>query len=250
MDFWAEQVRLSRYTVSKWKESGEPHEHSPNRIIRRAGGMCCPTAASSATCARATASCTRASAACASCARTKAAGWCSPPMAAHRASASTRSRKSRSTTSIPASSVFSFGTAGCNLACKFCQNWDISKSRETDTMVDQAMPDEIAEAAEKSGCKSVAFTYNDPVIFAEYAMDVADACHARGIKTVAVTAGYITEAAAPRVLFENGCGQRRPQGFHRRVLRQADRRPPAAGARHAGVPEARDRTCGSRSPPC
>jgi len=93
----------------------------------------------------------------------------------------------------PGSSVFSFGTAGCNLACKFCQNWDISKSRETDTMVDQAMPDEIAKAAEKSGCKSVAFTYNDPVIFAEYAMDVADACHARGIKTVAVTAGYITE---------------------------------------------------------
>ncbi len=91
----------------------------------------------------------------------------------------------------PGSSVFSFGTAGCNLACKFCQNWDISKSRETDTMVDQAMPDEIAAAAEQSGCKSVAFTYNDPVIFAEYAMDVADACRARGIKTVAVTAGYI-----------------------------------------------------------
>lgn len=91
----------------------------------------------------------------------------------------------------PGSSVFSFGTAGCNLACKFCQNWDISKSRETDTMVDQAMPDEIARAAEVAGCKSVAFTYNDPVIFAEYAMDVADACHARGLKTVAVTAGYI-----------------------------------------------------------
>jgi pyruvate formate lyase activating enzyme len=91
----------------------------------------------------------------------------------------------------PGSSVFSFGTAGCNLACKFCQNWDISKSRETDTMVDQAMPDEIAAAAERSGCKSVAFTYNDPVIFAEYAMDVADACHARGVSTVAVTAGYM-----------------------------------------------------------
>jgi pyruvate formate lyase activating enzyme len=91
----------------------------------------------------------------------------------------------------PGSSVFSFGTAGCNLACKFCQNWDISKSRETDTLMDQASPVEIAAAAEKSGCKSVAFTYNDPVIFAEYAMDVADACHARGIKTVAVTAGYI-----------------------------------------------------------
>ncbi|TXH77189.1 MAG: AmmeMemoRadiSam system radical SAM enzyme [Thiobacillus sp.] len=91
----------------------------------------------------------------------------------------------------PGSSVFSFGTAGCNLACKFCQNWDISKSRETDTLMDQAAPDEIAIAAERAGCRSVAFTYNDPVIFAEYAMDVADACHARGLKTVAVTAGYI-----------------------------------------------------------
>ena len=91
----------------------------------------------------------------------------------------------------PGSSVLSFGTAGCNLACKFCQNWDISKSKDMDRLMDQATPDEIARAAEESGCKSVAFTYNDPVIFAEYAMDTADACHARGIQTVAVTAGYI-----------------------------------------------------------
>jgi pyruvate formate lyase activating enzyme len=91
----------------------------------------------------------------------------------------------------PGSSVLSFGTAGCNLACKFCQNWDISKSREMDTLADQASPEAIAEAAVASGCKSVAFTYNDPVIFAEYAMDVADACHERGVKTVAVTAGYM-----------------------------------------------------------
>ncbi|PKO54229.1 MAG: AmmeMemoRadiSam system radical SAM enzyme, partial [Betaproteobacteria bacterium HGW-Betaproteobacteria-21] len=95
----------------------------------------------------------------------------------------------------PGSSVFSFGTAGCNLACKFCQNWDISKSRDMDRLMDAASPDEIAATAELHGCTSVAFTYNDPVIFAEYAMDVADACHARGIKTVAVTAGYITELA-------------------------------------------------------
>ncbi|MEK6595079.1 MAG: AmmeMemoRadiSam system radical SAM enzyme [Pseudomonadota bacterium] len=91
----------------------------------------------------------------------------------------------------PGSSVLSFGTAGCNLACKFCQNWDISKSRSFDKLLDQASPEDIAYCAEKYGCKSVAFTYNDPVIFAEYAMDVADACHARDIKTVAVTAGYI-----------------------------------------------------------
>jgi pyruvate formate lyase activating enzyme len=94
----------------------------------------------------------------------------------------------------PGSAVFSFGTAGCNLACKFCQNWDISKSRDMDRLMDRASPDRIAEAALQTGSKSVAFTYNDPVIFAEYAMDVADACHARGIKTVAVTAGYIHEA--------------------------------------------------------
>ncbi len=91
----------------------------------------------------------------------------------------------------PGTSVLSFGTAGCNLACKFCQNWDISKSREMDTLAAEATPDTIAKAAVQLGCKSVAFTYNDPVIFAEYAMDVADACHARGIQAVAVTAGYI-----------------------------------------------------------
>jgi pyruvate formate lyase activating enzyme len=96
----------------------------------------------------------------------------------------------------PGSAVFSFGTAGCNLACKFCQNWDISKSRDMDRLMDRASPVQIAEAALKSASKSVAFTYNDPVIFAEYAMDVADACHERGLKTVAVTAGYIR--AEPR----------------------------------------------------
>ena len=96
----------------------------------------------------------------------------------------------------PGSSVLSFGTAGCNLACKFCQNWDISKSREMDTLMDEASPEAIARAAQRYGSQSVAFTYNDPVIFAEYAMDTADACHALGIKTVAVTAGYIHAAPA------------------------------------------------------
>jgi len=91
----------------------------------------------------------------------------------------------------PGSSVLSFGTAGCNLACKFCQNWDISKSRDMDRLMDQASPELIAAEAVKYGCKSVAFTYNDPVIFAEYAMDVADACHQVGVQTVAVTAGYM-----------------------------------------------------------
>jgi pyruvate formate lyase activating enzyme len=91
----------------------------------------------------------------------------------------------------PGSSVLSFGTAGCNLACKFCQNWDISKSRDFDRLADQASPESIARAATELGARSVAFTYNDPVIFAEYAMDVADACRAAGVKSVAVTAGYM-----------------------------------------------------------
>ena len=82
----------------------------------------------------------------------------------------------------PGTSVLSFGTAGCNLGCRFCQNWDISKAREFDKLADAATPEMIAEAARRLGSKSVAFTYNDPVIFAEYAIDVADACRARGIK--------------------------------------------------------------------
>ena len=92
---------------------------------------------------------------------------------------------------LPGTPVLSFGTAGCNLACKFCQNWDISKSREVDTLADGASPETLARAAERLGCRSVAFTYNDPVIFMEYAIDVARACRARGIKSVAVSAGYI-----------------------------------------------------------
>ena len=100
---------------------------------------------------------------------------------------------------LPGSSVLSFGTAGCNLACKFCQNWDMSKSREMDTLADRATPQMLASAAKRLGCASVAYTYNDPVIFMEYAMDVADACREQGVKSVAVTAGYM--CAAPRAEF-------------------------------------------------
>jgi pyruvate formate lyase activating enzyme len=95
----------------------------------------------------------------------------------------------------PGSSVLSFGTAGCNLGCKFCQNWDISKARAVERLSDRAGPDQIAAAAVKAGCRSVAFTYNDPVIFAELAIDAAGACHERGVQAVAVTAGYISPSA-------------------------------------------------------
>jgi len=96
---------------------------------------------------------------------------------------------------FPGSPVLSFGTAGCNLGCKFCQNWDMSKSRQMDRMADKASPADIAKVALLHSCSSVAFTYNDPVIFLEYAIDTAIACHAKDIKNVAVTAGYITGKA-------------------------------------------------------
>jgi len=97
---------------------------------------------------------------------------------------------------LPGTPILSFGTAGCNLACKFCQNWDISKSQEADILADTATPEVIAKAAYESGCSSVAYTYNDPVIFLEYAVDVAAACREYGVQSVAVTAGYI--CAEPR----------------------------------------------------
>jgi len=92
---------------------------------------------------------------------------------------------------LPGTPILSFGTAGCNLTCKFCQNWSISKARETDALADAASPERVASEAKRLGCRSVAFTYNDPVIFHEYAVDVAQECRAAGIKSVAVTAGYI-----------------------------------------------------------
>jgi pyruvate formate lyase activating enzyme len=94
---------------------------------------------------------------------------------------------------LPGTPVLSFGTAGCNLACQFCQNWETTRSRELDTLAAEASAETIAATAQELHCPSVAFTYNDPVIFMEYAMDVSQACHGLGIKTVAVTAGYICD---------------------------------------------------------
>jgi pyruvate formate lyase activating enzyme len=95
----------------------------------------------------------------------------------------------------PGSSVLSFGTAGCNLGCRFCQNWDISKAQETDLLSAWASPEASVGAAVQARCHSIAFTYNDPVVFAEYAIDCAREAHQRGIKTVAVSAGYINAQA-------------------------------------------------------
>jgi len=98
---------------------------------------------------------------------------------------------------LPGTPVLSFGTAGCNLGCKFCQNWDISKAREIEVLSDYASPEAIVKTAKLADCRSIAFTYNDPVIWAEYAIDTANEAHEQGLKTVAVTAGYITKAARP-----------------------------------------------------
>ena len=96
---------------------------------------------------------------------------------------------------LPGTAVLSLGTAGCNLGCKFCQNWDISKSRQMDRLAQEATPEAIVQAAQQTGCRSIAFTYNDPTIWAEYAIDIAKAARRQGVKTVAVTAGYISPEA-------------------------------------------------------
>ncbi len=96
---------------------------------------------------------------------------------------------------LPGTSVLSFGTAGCNLGCRFCQNWDISKARSAARNTEWADPGAIVSAARLHGCRSLAFTYNDPVIFAEYAIDCAAAARAAGLRSIAVTAGYINAPA-------------------------------------------------------
>src|SRR5262245_28059651 len=114
---------------------------------------------------------------------------------------------------LPGTPVLSFGTAGCNLSCRFCQNWDISKSREMDRLADAASPERIADAAVQLGCRSVAFTYNDPVIFMEYAIDVRDACRQRGVRAVAVTAGYMSAEPAAEVYRHLDAADEDPNAF-------------------------------------
>ncbi|MEQ8193561.1 MAG: AmmeMemoRadiSam system radical SAM enzyme [Rhodospirillales bacterium] len=121
---------------------------------------------------------------------------------------------------LPGTSILSFGTAGCNLTCKFCQNWDISKAREFDKLQDEAGPQTIARAAKRAGCRSVAFTYNDPVIFLEYAVDAAKVCHALGLKTVAVTAGYINPEARAEFFGHMDAANVDLKGFTERFYKQ------------------------------
>lgn len=121
---------------------------------------------------------------------------------------------------FPGTAILSFGTSGCNLMCKFCQNWNISRSREVETLADEASPEAIARAAESLGCRSVAFTYNDPVVFLEYAVDVAKKCHKRNIKTVAVTAGYISEGAREELFAHMDAANVDLKGFTEKFYRE------------------------------
>ncbi|MCF7991439.1 MAG: AmmeMemoRadiSam system radical SAM enzyme [Thiohalocapsa sp.] len=121
---------------------------------------------------------------------------------------------------LPGTPVLSFGTAGCNLTCRFCQNWDMSKSREMDTLASEASPQQIALTAAEHGCRSVAYTYNDPVIFLEYACDTAEACHAHGIKNVAVTAGYVSAGARERFFADMDAANVDLKGFTERFYKK------------------------------
>ena len=119
---------------------------------------------------------------------------------------------------LPGTSVLSFGTAGCNLACKFCQNWDISKSREIDTLADTATPEMLANTATRLGCRSIAFTYNDPVVFMEYAMDVADACREKKHRDNCSHRWLYLRETSPRILSSHECRQYRLERLYRKIL--------------------------------
>ena len=142
---------------------------------------------------------------------------------------------------LPGSSVLSFGTAGCNLACRFCQNWDISKSKEIDTLADAAVARGDRRGGRRLGCRSVAFTYNDPVIFMEYAIDVADACHDVGVDAVAVTAGYMCDEPRREFYAHMDAANVDLKAFTEDFYRHVAVGQLAAGARHPRVPPPRDR---------
>ena len=193
-----------------------------------ATGISWKMAESSARLAPGFASCMMANAASASCAPGKATRWCSRLMAAHQAFAWIQSKKNRLIISCPALLTLSFGTAGCNLTCKFCQNWDISKAETLDQSGCGLAPGHFGSG----GAKRVpvrCIHIHGPVIFLEYAVDVAQACRERGIKTVAVSAGYISPEPRTEFFRHIEVRQHRSQRLHRRFLqetlfRQAHRR--------------------------
>ena len=100
---------------------------------------------------------------------------------------------------LPGTRILSMGTAGCNMGCKFCQNWDISKAKADQVHSRFLSPEAVVEAAVQYRCPSIAFTYNEPTIFAEYVVDTAMVARERGVRTVMVTNGYITAEARREV---------------------------------------------------
>ena len=219
--------------------------------MQHATGTGSTTAACSATSARALASCTKASAACASCAASRTArsklftygrssGFCVDPI-----------EKKPLNHFLPGTSVLSFGTAGCNLACKFCQNWDMSKSREMDTLADRATPRDARarRAAPRLRERRVHLQRSRRSSWSTRSTS-REACRERGVQERRGHRGLHVRRTARRVLSPHGRGERRSEGLHRALLSQDLRRRTGRGARDARVPASTRRTCGSRSPRC
>jgi len=97
----------------------------------------------------------------------------------------------------PGSKILSFGGIGCNLSCRFCQNAATAQSRDLSLLPSSATPEDIVRLAKENHCESVAFTYNEPIIAIEYVLDIAAACQSAGLKTVAVSNGFISEKYRP-----------------------------------------------------
>lgn len=91
---------------------------------------------------------------------------------------------------LPASKSFSIATPGCNMRCLFCQNWEIAQAFPWDVQTTDVAPDQVVEAALKSGARSIAFTYTEPIIYYEYMLDIAKRARQRGLKTVVVSNGF------------------------------------------------------------
>ena len=177
----------------------------------------------------------------ASSARTTAASWCSSATGARPGSRSIRSRRSRSTISYPGTPVLSFGTAGCNLGCKFCQNWDISKAKLDEQGLRRNTPDEVVDLAAAQGAPSIAYTYNDPVIWAEYVIDIARAARAARREERLVTAGYVTDEARPELYADADAANVDLKAFSEEFYRKTTRVPPRARARDAEVDPPQER---------
>ncbi len=122
---------------------------------------------------------------------------------------------------LPGTPILSFGTAGCNLGCQFCQNWDISKARIDELQSHDVSPEDVVALAEREGCPSIAFTYNDPVIIGEFVIDVSRIARERGIAPVMVTAGYITPEARGEVFQHIDAANVDLKGFTEEFYRKA-----------------------------